>query len=133
MNDTQCTQFLSEIRRPLLALHKAILDHERAAYEKEFGPVTPAAFLQVLINGSGFRWLTPLSTVIASVDEILDDKEADATDRLAAAETIVGLFSADQPHNTFLPRYLPLLQADPAILHHHGQVSQLLRDVQPKT
>lgn len=79
MNDSQCTQFLSEIRRPLLALHKAILDHERVAYEKEFGPVTPAAFLQVLINGSGFRWLTPLSTVIANVDEILDDKEADAT------------------------------------------------------
>ncbi len=97
MNDQQCTQFLSEIRRPLLALHKAILDHERASYEKEFGPVTPAAFLQVLINGSAFRWLTPLSTVIANVDEILDDKEADAADRLAAAEAVTGLFSPDQP------------------------------------
>ncbi len=62
MNDQQCIQFLSEIRKPLLALHKSILDHERASYEKEFGPVTPAAFLQVLINGSAFRWLTPLST-----------------------------------------------------------------------
>lgn len=93
MNDQQCTQFLSEIRRPLLALHKAILDHERASYEKEFGPVTPAAFLQVLINGTGFRWLTPLSTIIANVDEILDDKEADATDRIAAAEAVTGLFS----------------------------------------
>ncbi|SDR28084.1 hypothetical protein SAMN05443245_4215 [Paraburkholderia fungorum] len=132
MNDTQCTQFLSDIRRPLLALHKAILDHERAVYEKEFGPVTPAAFLQVLINGSGFRWLTPLSTVIANVDEILDDNEADATDRLAAAQAVTGLFSADQPNNMFLPRYLPLLQADPAILHQHGQVSQLLRGVQEK-
>lgn len=132
MNDPQCTQFLADIRKPLLALHKAILDHERAAYEKEFGPVTPAAFLQVLINGSGFRWLTPLSTVIASVDEILDDEEADAGDRLAAAEALVGLFSPDQPNNAFLPRYLPLLQADPAILHYHGQVAQLLRGVQAK-
>jgi hypothetical protein len=94
--------------------------------------VTPAAFLQVLINGSGFRWLTPLSTVIASVDEILDDKEADAADRLAAAEAVTGLFSPDLPDNMFLPRYLPLLQADPAILHQHGQVSQLLRGVQTK-
>jgi hypothetical protein len=130
MNDPQCTQFLSDIRRPLLALHKAILDHERASYEKEFGPVTPAAFLQVLINGSGFRWLAPLSTVIASVDEILDDAEADAGDRLATAEAVVGLFSADQPNNSFLPRYLPLLQADPAILHYHGEVSRLLRGAQ---
>ncbi|WP_345814618.1 hypothetical protein AAGS40_20610 [Paraburkholderia sp. PREW-6R] len=132
MNDPQCTQFLSEIRKPLLALHKAILDHERAAYEKEFGPVTPAAFLQVLINGSGFRWLTPLSTVIASVDEILDDKEADAGDRLAAAEAVTGLFSSDMPNNIFLPRYLPLLQSDPGILHHHGQVAQLLRGIEEK-
>lgn len=132
MKDAQCTQFLSDIRRPLLTLHKAIIDHERAAYEKEFGPVTPAAFLQVLINGSGFKWLTPLSTVIANVDEILDDKEADAADRVGAAEAVVGLFSADMPNNAFLPRYLPLLQADPAILHLHGQVSQLLRGVQDK-
>jgi hypothetical protein len=130
MNDQQRTQFLSDIRKPLLALHKAILDHERASYEKEFGPVTPAAFLQVLINGSGFRWLTPLSTIIANVDEILDDKEADAADRLAAAEAVTGLFSVDQPNNSFLPRYLPLLQADPGILHLHGQVSQLLRGAQ---
>lgn len=132
MNDQQCTQFLADIRKPLLALHKSILDHERAAYEKEFGPVTPAAFLQALINGSGFRWLTPLSTVIANVDEILDDKEADSADRLAAAEAVSGLFSADVPNNVFLPRYLPLLQADPAILHHHGQVSQLLRGIEAK-
>ena len=132
MDDSQSIQFLNDIRRPLLALHKAILDHERAAYEKEFGPVTPAAFLQVLINGSGFRWLTPLSTVIANVDETLDDKEAETTDRLAAVEAVSGLFSADQPNNAFLPRYLPLLQADPAILHQHGQVSQLLRSIQAK-
>ncbi|RDJ99882.1 hypothetical protein [Paraburkholderia lacunae] len=132
MNDQQNIQFLSEIRRPLLTLHKAILDHERASYEKEFGPVTPAAFLQVLINGSAFRWLTPLSTVIANVDEILDDKEADSADRLAAVEAVTGLFSPNQPDNAFLPRYLPLLQADPAILHHHGEVSQLLRGTQTK-
>src|ERR1700722_13895296 len=132
MTEQQAIQFLSEVRRPLLALHKAILDHERASYEKEFGPATPAAFLQVLINGSGFRWLTPLSTVIANVDEILDDKEAEAADRLAAVEAVTGLFSPDQPNNAFLPRYLPLLQADPAILHHHGQVSQLLRSIEAK-
>lgn len=132
MNDQQCTQFLSDIRKPLLALHKAILDHERAAYEKEFGPVSPAAFLQVLINGSAFRWLTPLSTVIASVDEILDDKEADVEDRRAAVEAVTGLFAADTPNNNFLPQYLPLLQADPAILHLHGQVSQLLRGMAAK-
>lgn len=132
MTDQQATQFLTEVRKPLLTLHKAILDHERAAYEKEFGPATPAAFLQVLINGSGFRWITPLSTVIANVDETLDDKEATDADRVVAAEAVTALFSAETPDNTFLPRYLPLLQAIPTILHEHGRVAQLLRAVEAK-
>ncbi len=92
INDQRAIQFLGEIRKPLLVLHKAILDHERTLYEKEFGPVTPAAFLQVLINGSGFRWLSPLSAVIANVDEILDDDKATSADRVAAVESVVGLF-----------------------------------------
>ena len=132
MTDQQAIQFLSEVRRPLLALHKSILDHERVLYEKEFGPVTPAAFLQVLINGSGFRWITPLSTVIAHVDETLDDKKATDVDRIGAVEAVIGLFSAELPNNVFLPRYLPLLQANPAILHEHGRVAQVLRTVDVK-
>jgi hypothetical protein len=133
MTDEQATQFLSEVRRPLLSLHKAILDHERAAYEKEFGPATPAAFLQVLINGSGFRWLTPLSTVIANVDETLDDKKATDVERIGAAEAVTTLFSSERSENIFLPRYLPLLQASPAILHEHGKVAQVLRAVEGKS
>ncbi|HEY1995773.1 hypothetical protein [Paraburkholderia sp.] len=132
MTEQQAIQFLADIRRPLLSLHKAILDHERAVYEKEFGPATPAAFLQVLINGSGFRWITPLSTVIANVDETLDDKEATSTARISAVEAVVGLFSPDLPNNIFLPRYLPLLQASPTILHLHGDVAQLLRSLESR-
>ncbi|HEV3422585.1 MAG TPA: hypothetical protein VG105_02160 [Paraburkholderia sp.] len=132
MTDQQAIQFLSEVRRPLLALHKSILDHERVLYEKEFGPVTPAAFLQVLINGSGFRWITPLSTVIANVDETLDDKKATDVERIGAVEAVMGLFSTELPNNAFLPRYLPLLQENPAILHEHGRVAQVLRTVDVK-
>lgn len=130
MNDQRAIQFLGDIRKPLLVLHKAILDHERKSYEKEFGPVTPAAFLQVLINGSGFRWLTPLSTMIANVDEVLDSDEATAAERIAAVESTVGLFSNDVPDNLFLPRYREILQNSPDILHAHGQVAPILKSVE---
>lgn len=130
INDERAIQFLRDIRKPLLVLHKAILDHERALYEKEFGPVTPAAFLQVLINGTGFRWLNPLSTVIANTDEILDDAEASSADRVAAVESVVGLFSEDLPGNIFLPRYRQILQGSPEILHAHGQVAPILKSLE---
>ncbi|WP_153102045.1 hypothetical protein [Paraburkholderia hayleyella] len=130
MNEQRAIQFLNDVRRPLLNLHKAILDHERAVYEREFGPVTPAAFLQMLINGSGFRWITPLSSVIANVDETLDDKKAGVDERLASVEAVTRLFTASGTENPFMERYQALLQESPAILHGHSQVAQILRDIE---
>jgi len=128
MNEQSAIQFLSDVRKPLLTLHKAILDYERAQYEREFGPVTPAAFLQVLINGSGFRWLMPLSTVIANVDETLDAKDAGADDRIGAAQGVAALFSGEESAE-FYERYQALLQASPEILHLHGAVAPLLNGI----
>ena len=126
MNDLRAKQFLNDVRRPLLTLHKAILDHERAAYEREFGPVTAAAFLQVLINGSAFRWLTPLSTVIANIDDVLDAKNATAEDRVGAVEGVVALFDTDAPRTEFLERYQGLLHASADVLHLHAQLVPVL-------
>jgi hypothetical protein len=130
MNDQQAIRILNELRRPLLTVHKAILDHERADYEKESGPVTPAAFLQALINQPGFRWLAALSTVIANVDETLDGKDATADDRSGAVQAVVALFSQERPDNAFLLRYRQLLQTSPAVLHEHGRLAEVLRQVQ---
>jgi hypothetical protein len=129
MNEQRAKQFLNDVRLPLLTLHKAILDHERASYEREAGPVTPAAFLQVLINGTAFRWLMPLSTVIANVDEALDAKNATADDRIGAAEGVLALFDGGMPKTAFLERYQALLQASPDVLHLHAQLVPILQGV----
>jgi hypothetical protein len=128
MNEQRAIQFLNDVRKPLLTLHKAILDHERAAYEREFGAVTPAAFLQVLINGSGFRWIMPFSAVITNIDESLDAKDATAEDRVGAAEAVCALFSGEESAE-FFERYQALLQASPDVLQLHGQVMALVRGV----
>jgi len=129
MNEPRAKQFLHDVRRPLLTLHKAILDHERTSYEREFGPVTAAAFLQVLINGAAFRWLMPLSTVIANLDDALDAKNATDDDRVAAAQGVLALFDTDAPRTEFLERYQALLHADPDVLHLHAQLVPVLQGV----
>jgi hypothetical protein len=129
MNDQQARQFLGDVRKPLLALHKTILEHERAGYEKEVGAVTPAAFLQALINHPGFRWLGALSTVIANVDEMLDADDATPEERIGAAQGVVALFTQEQPGSAFLSHYRQLLQASPDVLHEHGRVAQVLRQI----
>jgi hypothetical protein len=126
-NEQSAIQFLKDVRKPLLTLHKSILDHERAAYEKAVGPITPAAFLQQLIGGAEFRWIAPLSTAITNIDELIDDDKATADDKVAGAQAVAALFEADAPDNAFRQRYLPLLQESPVILHEHGKVVQALR------
>jgi len=128
-SEQSAIQFLKEVRKPLLALHKSILDHERVAYEKVNGPVTPAAFLQQLIGGADFRWIAPLSTAIANIDELLDDEKVTADDRIAGAEAVASLFQPDAPDNAFRQRYLPLLQESPSVLHEHGRVVQALHSL----
>jgi hypothetical protein len=129
MNEPEARQFLVDVRKPLLALHKTILAHERATYEKEAGAVTPAAFLQALINNPGFRWLGALSTVIANLDEILDADDATPQERIGAAQAVVALFSQERPDNAFLPRYRQLLQTSHDVLHQHGLLAQVLRQI----
>lgn len=127
-NEQNAIQFLKDVRRPLLTLHKSILDHERAAYEKTVGPVTPAAFLQELIGGTNFRWIAPLSTAITRIDELLEATEITAQEKVAGAQAIAALFAPDAPE-TFRQRYVTLLQESPTVLHEHSKVIQVLNQV----
>ncbi len=47
--------------------------------------VSPGEFLQIVINGSAYKWLGPLSTLIATLDDVLDsidDKDATPDTRI---------------------------------------------------
>ena len=57
---------LKEVRRGLLRLHKALIDAERAVWERETGPVSNGRFLQALIEDPFFAWLRPFSGLIAA-------------------------------------------------------------------
>ena len=43
------------LRAPLLALHRALLDHERRVYEKVHGRQSGADFLQTVIGDQGLE------------------------------------------------------------------------------
>lgn len=63
---------LKEVRRGLLRLHKALIDSERAVWERQSGgPRSNGAFLQALIQDPFFEWLRPFSSLIVEMDEAL--------------------------------------------------------------
>ena len=61
---------LRTVRDHLLTLHKALLDAERAKYEKAYGPVrSPGEMLQLVLSNEHFAWLRPYSGLIVRIDE----------------------------------------------------------------
>jgi hypothetical protein len=130
MNDLDAANFLKQVRHPLLALHRSILDELRVRHEAEFGPVSPGEFLQIVINGSAYQWLGPLSTLIAALDDVLDDEAAAPAApgaRGEMARAVIGMFSSQGRHATFDAQYLPMLQTSPEIAAANGRVAQQVR------
>jgi hypothetical protein len=122
-------QKLQEVREAVLALHKALLDSERTAYEIVYGAIpSPAAFLQLLINDGRFAWLQPITTLIVQIDEALAAKRPPAASRDLAQliDDTRALFSPSREMSDFWRRYSGAVQRDPAVAVLHAEVEKQL-------
>ena len=89
---------LEKLRSPLLEVHRSLLEAERAEYQRSHGKVSPAEFLQALIHDPKLAWLKPLTTLVASLDEVLGDAQ-------------------------FQERYREALQRHPELAVAHGRLA----------
>lgn len=120
---------LAELRIALLDLHKALVDSERANYEKTIGAIqSPNHFLQLLIRDPWFAWLHPLSQLIIAMDETLDEKEPLTN---AGVEALVKqtrlLLIASESGEGFSKHYFDALQRDPDVVLAHANAAKLFR------
>ncbi|HEY0405533.1 MAG TPA: hypothetical protein VGC89_07380 [Pyrinomonadaceae bacterium] len=111
---------LSELRRALLRLHKALLDTERDAYEQAHGPVSSGELLQLVISHEQFAWLRSVSELIVRIDEMLDTDEPLTTGEteslLAQARS---LLKPSETGSEFARKYFAAFQRAPdAVLAH---------------
>src|SRR5688500_10445818 len=120
---------LTEIRHALVRLHKALVDYDRVRYEKTVGAIqSPGQFLELLMRDPWFAWLHPLSELIVSMDQALDEKEP-LTPAIAEAlvkEASALLVPTEEGH-TFSKHYYDALQEEPDVVLAHGAVVQLIR------
>jgi hypothetical protein len=119
---------LRELRVALLDLHKALVDSERANYEKSTGVIqSPNHFLQLLIRDPWFAWLRPLSQLIVAMDEALDEEEPPTTvgvDSLVKQTRL--LLTASETGEGFSKHYFDALQRDPGVVLAHAKTTTLL-------
>jgi hypothetical protein len=117
-------QQLVEVRRGLLRLHKALIDSERDAFERDRGPLSSGQLLQALLEDPFFAWLRPFSGLIVEIDEALAAKEPmpaqQARDYLARIRALVeGGPEAE--------RYERVMSRDPDVLVAHVELTGRLQ------
>lgn len=119
-------QHLSDVRRALLRLHKALIDSERAVYEARNGAMNNSEFLTALLQEPFFQWMRPFSQLIAAMDEAMFGHEpvtaAGARDYVSRAHALVtegGDGDGGAPKNV---RYGQVRDRDPAVLFAHTEL-----------
>ena len=118
---------LTNLRNGLLKLHKALLDSERAIYERDVARITSTGqYLQLVLNDPWFAWLHELSQFIVLVDETVDFDDpptpADA-DRLTAQAR--DLVTPSENGASFGRRYFEAMQRDPAVVLAHRDMMRV--------
>jgi catechol 2,3-dioxygenase len=124
---------LNELRTRLLALHKALLDDARSAYEMDRGRIGSAgSLLQLVINDPWFAWLHQLSELIVRIDEMTAaDTAAGEPDARTLFEQVDRLLLPSENGDVFARRYYEAIQRQPAVVLAHGDVKRLLREAGP--
>ena len=108
-----------DLRGPLLALHKLVLATERQVVEKAHGPMSAAAFLQLVQDPLRYGWLKPLTQLVLALD---DPADGDEDVRARARE----LLKPPRSSTPFGRRYLSLMQRSPELVVAHRTVTRLL-------
>ena len=115
-------QRLNEAREGLLRVHKALIDHERARFERDKGrSYGNVELLQAVINDSFFAWLRPVSELIVQIDEVEATDEAVATEQAEALlRQAVDLLKPDAMGEGFQREYARVMQDAPNLVIAHG-------------
>ena len=121
-------QRLTDLRNGLLRLHKALLDSERASYEREIARINSSGqFLELVLHDPWFAWLHELSELVVLIDEILEAEEATS---VFDAGRLIGearaLLVPAETGSGFAKRYFEALQRDPDAVLAHAEMKKLL-------
>lgn len=109
------------MRRELLDLHRALVDSERREYERARGRLTDRAFLTALINAPELAWLSPLTSLIVRLEELVEDNPTGPAVDDCVAE-IRQLLRPGAAGAGFAGKYREAMQRSPEVVVAHGKV-----------
>jgi hypothetical protein len=122
---------LTDLRNGLLKLHKAMLESERALYERDIERIPNVGrYLDLVMNDPWFAWLRELSGLVVLIDEAIAADVAPGTedaDRFIAQTR--ALLVPSENGSGFANEYFKLLQRDPNVVIAHSEMMKTLSSV----
>jgi len=118
---------MTNLRNGLLRLHKAVLDSERASYERDIARISSSGeFLNLALNDPWFAWLRELSGLVVLIDEALAAEDPpgleDANRFIAQSRAL--LVPAENGRG-FAKVYFEALQRDPDVVIAHSEMMKV--------
>jgi hypothetical protein len=124
MNNVQ----VQDVRRPLLDLHRTLIQGERREYERARGRLPDGEFLAALLEDPALAWLSPLTGLVGRLDALIEEEDPQAGRELAAcAAQIRELLRPDAAGAEFQRKYAEALQRSPAAVVDHGRTMRALK------
>lgn len=121
-------QFLFDLRKALLHLHKVLLDWEQSAYERIHGRVSAAELLKAIVEDLQFAWLRPISELIVRIDTTVEaEPPAGAVEVEALVARAREVTAADESGAPHAKRYHAALQEHPDAVFAHRDVANVLK------
>jgi hypothetical protein len=129
--DAELRRLLDELSHALRPVHKALVDIVRADYESRHGRIGgPVRLFQLLTTDPFFLWLHPMSALMAEIDELYDQKEPidlkDVAAVRATLESLIGNRGQEPSPDSFVSRYLEILQNEPDVVMVHARLRRAL-------
>ena len=121
-------EILAQLSPRLLALHKLLLDRQRAEYEAVHGRIgSTGEYLNLVLNHARFEWLRQLSGLIVEIDEILAPRSKYGPDEPAGAISQTrSLLTPSETGSEFQRNYWLAIQESPDVVLLHREIVSLL-------
>lgn len=119
---------LKTIARNLRAVHKLLLDYEKAIYEKTYGRIeNPYQLLHLAMEDPQFAWLRAMSGEMVHMDEVrLNRNGVTETDLRLIGTRIRALMTVDRKPTTFQEHYAQAREVEPGLIMAHNELMNSL-------
>lgn len=121
--DNSPRDLIASFRDAVLELHRVLMHEARVDHELLSGPIaSPGALLQLLVSDPHFAWLRTLSSLVAAIDERVDEETLTTASVRETHDEIERALSAPE----FSVHYLPRLQRSAEVVLAHGALRRAL-------